>query len=66
MSRSVPVCDTTPPRTTATAPAGAVDGWYPGPVDVRLDAVDAPGGSGVKTLRYAGELGVRGVGGRPT
>ncbi|WP_028068063.1 carboxypeptidase regulatory-like domain-containing protein [Solirubrobacter soli] len=48
-------CDLTPPRTTATLPGGAVGGWYGGPVDVKLDAVDAPGGSGVKTLRYAGK-----------
>jgi hypothetical protein len=49
-------CDLTPPRTTATLPAGAVGGWYGGPVDVSLHAVDAPGGSGVATLRYAGKL----------
>ena len=54
VSRSVPICDTTPPRTTATAPAGAVDGWYGGAVDVKLNAVDAPGGSGVASLRFAG------------
>ena len=48
-------CDLTPPRTTATAPGGALGGWYGGPVDVKLDAVDAPGGSGVATLRFAGK-----------
>jgi len=48
-------CDLLPPHTTATLPAGAVGGWYGAPVDVRLDAVDAPGGSGVATLRYAGK-----------
>ena len=47
-------CDLTPPRTTATLPAGAVGGWYGGPVDVKLDAVDAPGGSGVTALRVQG------------
>ncbi|HEY6888197.1 MAG TPA: fibronectin type III domain-containing protein, partial [Solirubrobacter sp.] len=48
-------CDLVAPRTTATLPAGAVGGWYGGPVDVKLAAVDAPGGSGVASLRYAGK-----------
>src|SRR5215218_3159908 len=52
---SIAACDETPPRTTATLPAGATGGWYGGPVDVSLSAVDAPGGSGVATLRYAGK-----------
>ncbi|MGH3373083.1 MAG: OmpL47-type beta-barrel domain-containing protein, partial [Nocardioidaceae bacterium] len=48
--------DTIPPTTTAAAdPAPNAKGWNPTNVTVTLNAVDNPGGSGVKEIHYAAE-----------
>jgi hypothetical protein len=47
-------CDAVAPLTVPTVigPA-AIGGWFPGPVSVRLDAVDNAGGFGVSSLTWA-------------
>lgn len=54
VAKTVAVCDTTAPASVATiGGAAARDGWRDGPVDVRLDAIDAAGGLGVDQLVWA-------------
>ncbi len=49
-----PAADTTPPTTIATpSPGPNANGWNNTDVVVRLDAMDDPGGSGVKEVRFS-------------
>lgn len=47
--------DTTPPATTFITLEGTLgpNGWYVGPVTVRLAAIDNAGGSGIARIEYA-------------
>jgi peptidoglycan/xylan/chitin deacetylase (PgdA/CDA1 family) len=57
LTDNTPPPDTTPPTSSITCDGltdagGCAPGWYPGAVEVALQASDNPGGSGVASIRY--------------